>query len=257
MGIYLAGVLWVAGAAVSAAIGAAVIGYLARRFGWAEGRSDNNDLAGQVFTIVAGLHAVLIAFVLISQFDSVSVVRESTYQEADSLVAVTWATDTLGESTKDTMRQLVAAYNTTVVDQEWPRMVDGGPIPATGWSQLEQMRQAVAQVQVTDSWQTDRKTEASNQLWQVYQAREARMTAATSGGVNGVVWFALILGAVISIMLPNLFGGPAIGARIVIVSTLAGTIAMLLFAIYQLQNPFDGGARVGPDAFASALERLS
>src|SRR6266480_369799 len=68
MNIFVAGSLWVAGA-VSVA---GVVAYLVRRFGWDEGRADNNDAAGQVFTIVGGLHAVLIAFVLISLFDSVS-----------------------------------------------------------------------------------------------------------------------------------------------------------------------------------------
>jgi hypothetical protein len=43
----------------------------------------------------------------------------------------------------------------------------------------------------------------------------------------------------------------------VIVSMLSGAIGLLLFAIYQLQNPFGGGASVGPDAFISALSRFS
>jgi hypothetical protein len=41
-----------------------------------------------------------------------------------------------------------------------------------------------------------------------------------------------------------------------VVSTLTATLTLLLFAIYQLQNPFTGGAAVGPGAFQSALERL-
>jgi hypothetical protein len=71
------------------------------------------------------------------------------------------------------------------------------------------------------------------------------------------VWFALILGSFISVLLPNLFGGTRLGAHIIIVSTLAGTMALLLFAIFQLQDPFSGGAKIGPDAFTSALARLS
>jgi hypothetical protein len=37
---------------------------------------------------------------------------------------------------------------------------------------------------------------------------------------------------------------------------MAATLAVLLFAIYQLQNPFAGGASIGSDAFQSALGRL-
>jgi hypothetical protein len=43
----------------------------------------------------------------------------------------------------------------------------------------------------------------------------------------------------------------------ILMSAMAGTIALLLFAIYQLQNPFSGGAKIGPDAFNSVLGRLT
>ncbi|MET8997927.1 DUF4239 domain-containing protein [Amycolatopsis sp. Hca4] len=254
MNIFVAGSLWVAGAALVAG----VVAYLVRRFGWDEGRPDNNDAAGQVFTIVGGLHAVLLAFVLISLYDSVNNVSQNAQTEADSLVAATWAADALPAETKDRVHQLAAAYARTVEEQEWPRLADGGEVPATGATELDQMRHAVAEAPSDDDWLLDRKTEASNQLWSVYQARQQRLNHSGAGGVGPVVWFALILGSLITaILLPNLFGGTRLAAHIIIVSTLAGTITLLLFAIHQLQNPFSGGVSVPPEAFTSALARLA
>jgi hypothetical protein len=254
MNIFVAGALWVAGAAF---VGG-VIAYLVRRFGWDEGRPDNNDAAGQVFTIVGGLHAVLVAFILISLFDSVGAASDDAQSEADSLVAATWAADALPGDAKDRVHQLAVAYAQTVEQQEWPRLTDGGEVPATGWTQLDQMRQAVAAAPADGDWEVDRKTEASNQLWSVYQARQQRLAHSGGGGVGAVVWFALILGSLITaILLPNLFGGTRLAAHVIIVSTLAGTITLLLFAIYQLQNPFSGGAKVPAEAFTAALARLA
>ncbi|OXM64515.1 DUF4239 domain-containing protein [Amycolatopsis vastitatis] len=257
MNIFVAGGLWVAGAALAGG----GIAYLVRRLGGGgdgEGRPANNDAAGQVFTIVGGLHAVLVAFVLISLYDSVSAASQDARTEADSLVAATWAADALPAETKDRVHQLAVAYARTVEDQEWPRLADGGEVPATGWRQLDQMRQAVAAAPTDGDWQIDRKTEASNQLWAVYQARQQRLADSGDGGVGAVVWFALILGSLITaILLPNLFGGTRLAAHVIIVSTLAGTITLLLFAIHELQNPFSGGAKVPPEAFTSALERLA
>ena len=253
MNIYVAGILWVGGAA---AVGA-VIGYLVRRFGWDEGRADNNDAAGQVFTIVGGLHAVLVAFVLISLFDAVNAAGDGAQAEADSLVAAAWAADSLPAETRDKVHELATAYANTVAQQEWPRLTDGGEIPAAGWAQLDELRKTVAAATADGDWQITEKTEATNQLWAVYQARQHRLDSA-GGGIGGVVWFALILGSLItSILLPNLFGGTRLAAHIIIVSTLAGTITLLLFAIYQLQNPFSGGAKIPAVAFTSALERLA
>jgi hypothetical protein len=252
MNVYLNGAFWVIGAAVTAA----VVGYLVRRFGWDEGRRDNNDAAGQVFTIIGGLHAVLVAFVLISLFDAVGSAREGSYTEADGLVSATWSAEALPGPAGEQVRKLAIAYATTVAQQEWPRLVDDGPVPATGWTQLDQMRRAVAAAPASDDWETDRKNAASDQLWQVYQARQTRLTAAATDGVGAAMWFALLMGSVISVLLPNLFGGTRMAAHLVIVSTLAGTIALLLYAIFQWQNPYSTGANVHADAFAAAIARL-
>ncbi|RZQ63793.1 DUF4239 domain-containing protein [Amycolatopsis suaedae] len=254
MNIVLSGFLWVAGAAGLAGVTA----YLVRRFGLDEGRPGNNDAAGQVFTIVAGLHVVLVAFVLISLFDAVTAARDSSYREADSLVATGWAADSLPEPARSRIRQLTSEYAATVVQREWPALRSGEQVPGGGDGQLEQLRQTITGAQIEDNdWEVGRKTEAIDQLWEVYQARQERLNDSHGVGLGAVVWFVLVLGSVITILMPNMFGGTRLLTHVIIVSTLAGTITLLLFAIYQLQNPYGVGARLEPDAFRWALERLA
>ncbi|GAA1955925.1 hypothetical protein [Amycolatopsis minnesotensis] len=254
MSIYLSGLLWVVGAAAAGAGSA----YLVRRFGLDEGRPDNNDAAGQVFTIVSGLQAVIVAFVLISQFDAVDAARDGAFKEANAAVAASWAADALPEPTRGEVREQASAYARTVQDVEWPQMRDGKTVDSEGWAQLDRLRDTVAGAEIPDGddWATDRKTESANQLWEVYQARQERITGAAQSGLGVVLWFVLILGSVVTTLLPNLFGGTRPITHIIIVSTLAGTITLLLFAIYQLQNPYAGGTKIEPDAFHWALDRL-
>jgi hypothetical protein len=212
-----------------------------------------------VFTIVGGLHAVVVAFVLISLYDGVTEARDGSYKEANSLVATTWAADSLPGETKDQVREVAKEYANTVAEQEWPQMRDGGVINGPGWGQLDQLRTAVEHADVADDaqgWLADRKTEASDQVWELYQARQARLNGVQDPGLGTVVWFVLVLGTVITTLLPNLFGGTRMATHVIIVSTLAGTLVLLLFGIYQLQNPYSGGAKVPPDAFRWALDRL-
>jgi hypothetical protein len=251
MSIYLAGALWVVGAGACAG----GLAYYLRRRSEQEGRAENNESAGQVFTIVGGLHAVLVAFVLIGLFDTVSTARDNSFQEADSLVAVTWAADSLPEPQRTEVQQLAATYATTVIAQEWPKMATSGKIGDSAWTTLAQMKSVIADATSTPGWQTERKMEAANQLWTVYQDRQTRINESTEG-VSAVIWFALLIGSLLSLALPMLFGGPRMLTHVLIISTLACTLALLIFAIYQLQNPFAGGASVSPEAFRSALERL-
>jgi hypothetical protein len=251
MSIYLAGALWVVGAGACAG----GLAFYLRRRTEKEGRAENNESAGQVFTIVGGLHAVLVAFVLIGLFDAVSTARDNSYQEAESLVAVTWAGDSLPEPQRTEIHQLASNYASTVINQEWPKMASGATVDDSAWSDLSQLTAVIAAAPTTSSWQADRKTEAANQLWMVYQDRQTRLNE-SGDGVSAVIWFALLIGSLLSLALPMLFGGPRMLTHVLIISTLACTLALLIFAIYQLQNPFAGGASVGPEAFRSALERL-
>jgi hypothetical protein len=254
--IYLSGALWIIGAGVVAALIAALV----HRVPATAGLRDNNEVAGQVFTIVAGLHAVLMAFILISLFDGVSVAKDESQREANNLVAVSWASESLPPEAGTKVRQVTAAYTDTVVSKEWPQMSTSGKVESSpGWQQLDQLRDLIANTQTApdDAWQESRKTTASDQLWEVYQARQARLDAASSGGVSTVMWFALVAGSLMSMGLIYLHGGPKVLSHALISGVLASAITLLLFAIYQLQNPFSGGAAVGPDAFRAVLGRLS
>jgi uncharacterized membrane protein len=250
LSIYVTGLMWVIGVAVVAG----ALAYLVRRIGATEGTVENNEAAGQVFTLVGGLQAVLVAFVLISLFDGASDAEDGSYAEADSLVAAAWAADALPSG--DDVAEQAKAYTETVITQEWPHMSDGSDIEGRGWTQLEQLRKTVATTPATDEWAINQKTEATDQLWEVYQHRQARLNTASSGGVNSVVWFAMVAGAIMAVSLPIMFGGPKPKTHILIVAILAATMTMLLFATQQLQNPYSGGAQVDPGAFESAQERL-
>ena len=252
MSIYLTGTLWVIGAAVISA----VLVVITRRFGSEEVGEKNLGAGGSVFSIVAGLHAVLVAFILISLFDASNSAEEQVQKEANALVAVDWSSDSLPEPAKTKVEQLIRDYVSTVVDDEWPRMRDGQEVDNRGWTTLNQLRDTIATAAPDGAWQEDRKAEAANQLWEVYQARQERLDAA-GNGINPVVWLALLIGTGLSLLFPFLFGGPNLISQLLITITLSSTLVLLLFAIYQMQNPFSGGVHIPPDAFSSALDRLS
>jgi hypothetical protein len=252
LSIYVIGVLWVLGAAVLSAI----IVVITRRFGSEEVGEKNLGAGGSVFSIVAGLHAVLAAFILISLFDASNTAEEQVQREANALVAVNWSSDSLPEPVKSKVDQLIRTYVSTVVDEEWPHMREGEDVDNKGWVTLNQLKETIATAAPDGGWQEDRKAEAANQLWEVYQARQERLDAA-GNGINPVVWLALLIGTGLSLLFPYLFGGPTLTSQLLITITLSSTLVLLLFAIYQLQNPFSGGVQIPPDAFSAALDRLS
>jgi hypothetical protein len=252
MNLYLSGSLWVAGVMVFTAVLAVVL----RKARHREGREANNEVAGQVFTVVGGVNVVIAAFVLISLFDAMDKAQDTTYEEANALVAVQWSSESLAEPTKTKVHELTTSYASIVSDDEWPAMRAGRTVGDKGWQVLTNLQDELEHAKTTTERQENARVDATAQVWNVYQARQTRLNASGSG-VSSVVWFAIAIGSVMSVALMFMFGGPGVYSYAAIVSMLSGAIGLVLFAIYQLQNPFSGGASVGPDAFVAALTRLS
>ncbi|HEX3783456.1 MAG TPA: hypothetical protein VHX38_27645 [Pseudonocardiaceae bacterium] len=252
MGIYLLGLLWMLGAMLVAA--GLMIGV--RRYVSEAHRHSGDEAAGRVFTVVAGLEAVLIAFVLISLFDAVGSARAGSYTEADSMVAVYWDANLLPPATATKIQKLVLSYGNTVLNQEWPAMSAGQPLSDTGKSQLDQLHDAIASYVPTTFVEEDRQTQLTNDLSTVFQARQQRIEA-SSVRVNPLIWAALIVGAVLAVGLTCLFGGDKLWTHVAITCVLAGTVTVLLFAAFQLQDPFSGAVHLNPTAFTAALTQLS
>lgn len=249
MSVLALGLVWVLGAVVLVAGFALLI-----RKNRPNDLHDNVPL-NTVLTLVGGLHAVLVVFVLIGLFDSVGTARGGTYREADGLVAVSWAANALPEPSRTRIHDLSRAYLGTVLDREWPRMRDADAVETTGWTQLTDLQRAIDSATATGDWQEERRKDAKDRLWEVYQARQERLSAST-GQINLVVWLALALGSLATITLTYLVSGLRLTTYLIMVCTVTGVIALLLFAIFELQNPFGGGANLSMDAFRSALTRL-
>jgi hypothetical protein len=251
MSIYLVGLFWMLGAMIVAA----GLMITVRKYVSEAHRHASDEAASRVFTVVAGLEAVLLAFVLISLFDSIGSARSGAYQEADSLVAVYWDANLLPQPASSEIQKLAVSYGQTVVGQEWPTMQDGGTISDTGKTDLDKLHDAIASFVPTTYPQEDRQTQLTNDLSSVYQARQQRISASTVR-VNPLIWAALIVGAILSVGLTCLFGGEKLLIHVIIASVLAGTVTVLLFATFQLQDPFSGAVHLSPAAFTSALDQL-
>lgn len=248
MGIYLIGVLWVAGAVLIAAILMIVV----RRYVPEEHRHASDESAGRVFTVVAGLNAVIIGFVLISLFDAVGTARTNASQEANNLVSVYWDADLLPAPARQDIQHGVISYANTVINQEWPSMQSGKPVGNAGKAELDRIHDAVASFAPPTFAEEDRQTQTMSDLSAVYQARQQR-SGAEMAHVSNILWWALVFGAALSVLLTCFFGGGKLWTQVAVSCVLAGILTVLLYSAYQLQNPYGGAAHVASTAFASAL----
>lgn len=244
------GAVMVAAASLAAA-GAAV---LVRAKAANSDRQRDTAALGTILTIVTGLHAVFVVFVLVGVIESGRSARQATFQEADNLIAAVWATDVLPAATRQEVQAEAIRYVRVVLNNEWPRLRDGQPAGSHGWEALQHMRRTIAQASITTEVELDRRTEASDRVVDTYLARQARLVAAQDR-LGPTIWLILAMGTMASIVLSYLYCATSAPSYPFIVATVASVFIMLLFAIYQLQDPFRAGT-VSPEPLRAVIERL-
>jgi hypothetical protein len=79
---------------------------------------------------------------------------------------------------------------------------------------------------------------------------------AAEEGIPAVLWVVLVVGGMVAVGFAYLFGLENTWAHRLMVVSLAGVIALVLFTIGVMDHPFSGGARIGTGAFELVLNRF-
>jgi hypothetical protein len=182
--------------------------------------------------------------------------------EANALAEIFWLAHALPEPERHHLQELARFYAEEVVDQEWPLMERGrAPLmeqtQATprGWVLIDDIRTTLQGYEPRTEAGQELYAEGLDQVQRLADARRTRLVAAEES-IPTVLWVVLIVGGVMAVGFTYLFGLEQTGAHALMVASLAGVIALVLFTIGVLDHPFSGGARIGTSAFELVLNRF-
>jgi uncharacterized protein (DUF983 family) len=215
-------------------------------------RREHNDVAGFIFAAVAVCYAVLLAFVVVVGWESLSSARETTYTEADQLANIYWISRNFPPPQGAAIEGLSLKYAHTVIDTEWPLM-DKGESSQQAQLLLDQMRDDIFGFTPRSGQQTLYE-QAVVSVDSLSAARRDRL-AAMSETIPEPMWIVLIIGGVITVSFCLLFGLQSKTTHIGMVAALAVLITISLLLINNIQYPFAGNPHIGPEAFKVFLSQ--
>jgi hypothetical protein len=210
-------------------------------------RQKHNDVAGFIFAAVAVFYAVLLAFVVIVGWETLTSARQTTYTEADQLANIYWISHSLPSPQGAAIEGLCLKYAHTVIDIEWPLM-DEGKSSRQAQLTLDQMRDDVFGFTPRPGQQQALFEQAVVSVNGLSAARRDRL-AAMNEAIPEPVWVVLVIGGVITVCFCLLFGLQSKTAHIGMVAALALLITISLMLISNIQYPFAGNPHISPDAF--------
>ncbi|MEC3917945.1 bestrophin-like domain [Nocardia sp. CDC160] len=215
---------------------------------------EHNEVAGMVFQTVGALYAVLLAFVVVSEWTSLQDARNNTFTEANQLGALYWNARALPAEAGRDLEATTQRYARVVIDQEWPLLGHGG-YSAEATDLVYRMREEINALPADDPHAQAIFDHSLSTVNDLASARRERLSQ-SGHNVPPALWLALAVGAAVTVAFTFVFGLNNFRAHLLLGSALAVLVILVLALIQMLDQPFAGAIAVDPEAFEIFLRGL-
>jgi hypothetical protein len=246
-------------AAVVSMIGAATVSTLGL-FGvhWVvphEIRSVHNDVSGFTLTIIGIIYAVFLAFIAVAVWEDYGRAEMVVQTEANLVGNLYRDTVALPEPMASQLRHTLYVYAETVAQDEWRALVSGQENSAAGWQLLDAAHSSVVQLHSPDIATATMQGAMVRTLNELYDARRGRFQASVAD-LPPILWWNLLAGAAILMVVTYLFGAPNIFMHAAMVGSLGASIGLVLVLIVILNAPFRGENHISVEPFEALLRTV-
>jgi hypothetical protein len=218
-------------------------------------RGEHNDAAGVMLSAAVVVYSVAIGLCVITLWGKLDDAHRATEAEATNLVAVAEGSRVFDAAVQDRIQSGVVAYSRDVVDR-WSLRIRGESQPQVG-RDLDGLVATVAQLQPRTEAQRAFVDDAVARLARGSELRAVSVRLAHDQQLPGVLWIAVLGGSVVVMALCLTCGvGDGTLRRILLVGVTA-TVGINLFLVIELNYPFYGNIRVGPDSYENVVSLLN
>ncbi|MEU4266756.1 hypothetical protein [Streptomyces sp. NPDC026092] len=218
--------------------------------------SETPDVMEYMTMMIGVIYAIVLGLAIAGVWEARGAAQETVRQEAQALHEISARVEVYPADVRNRIRADVDAYVAYVVDEEWPHMSEHGELSDEGTRLLEQVRRSVTDYQPA----TDHEGQAYQPLVdQVAVVDDARGSRGEGAGATmpGVVWFGLIIGALVTVGLIFTLQIRRTGRELLLAGLFSALIAFLLFLIWDFDAPFGRGISATAGPFTALFPHLT
>jgi hypothetical protein len=213
-----------------------------------------NDLVGYVLSCFCVFYGLLLGLLAVAAYQNFASVEATVASEAASLSALYRDVSSFPEPIRQELQGLLRDYARYLIDEAWPLQQQG--IVAQGnAARVATFQEIVVQFTPETKGQEVLQAETLTQLNKLLELRNQRIFSVTTG-IPAILWYVVIVGAVINILLLLLFEARLI-TQMFVGGLLAFYIGAVIFVIAAMDNPFRGEVSVSPNAFKLVYEAMT
>jgi protein-S-isoprenylcysteine O-methyltransferase Ste14 len=239
-------------AIVAAAVATALLGLvIVRRSVEVRKLRPQHDVAGFIIAVVGVIYAVLLAFMVVVQWEQYSSAQSNAAAEAIAIGNLYRDADSFGTPGRP-LADAVFKYSKEVVEREYPYMAQHQAEDPNLNQYLNAMWKAVGRLPTSTPTQQAFARQAISDVSTSTEQRRNRIEDSASL-LPGPLWVVLLVGGALTIGFTYFFGLESFAVQATMVSTLAVIISLSLFVILALDLPFTGDIAVQPTALKGEM----
>jgi hypothetical protein len=225
--------------------------YLGRRLGWTVPNKDRADYIIRAQSTLISFTALILAFSLVQSQSNLRKTEELVAKEASTLNTFDRLLLRFGEQAAS-LRPLLWAYTTSVIEDEWPTLRHGQASPATS-AKLTPMSRAVFQLDPQPGRQTTIYAEIIKSLDDMADLREQRINAADLRLPTEFWVMALLLGLILVVLSTVI---EAVAYHTISIAAQGFALALLAALVFSSDRPFQGDISISATPITKALATM-
>ncbi len=215
----------------------------------------HNEVGGIMLAVVGTLYAVVLGFLTVVSWEHVADARREVVAEAAAGTDAWHAAAGLPVAQRARVRQDLLRYSHVMVDREWAAM-DRGGVDADADVIVMDAIGTAATYDPANDMESNAQAATLAQLSTLHDARQIRL-AENAAGLSWFEWLILAIGATCVISFCWLFGLPNKRVHMLMTAAVTVLITCMLVLLFELQYPFRGALRIGPDSWVGVIDHIN
>jgi hypothetical protein len=215
---------------------------------------DLNTLLGNFVSIYGVFYGILMGLLAVAAYQNQAEVEQAISSEATSLGALFRSVSAYPEDVRRPIQETIRTYTQFVIEDEWPAMRQGQFI-RSGMPLINRLQEQLSAYEPATWGQYVLHQEATQQFYRFYELRAVRLYSATTG-IPGIMWYVVLLGALVTIFLVWLFEMSLI-AQFFLGGLMSFFIGTMISLILVLDRPLRGDFGIGPRVFQLLLRFIN
>ena len=155
---------------------------------------------------------------------------------------------------RDSMREVLRGYTNQIIQEAWPAQRKG-QVPRMGVEWLDRFQAKLFAFEPASEGQKILHAQTLGAYNRLVEARRQRLDAVNTA-LPGVMWCVLLPGAMGCLLLSLFFPIEDARSQAILVTGLAGFVAMVLFVIISLDRPLHGAMAIPADSYELIRDQL-